>query len=145
VLPWPGEQLLGAPAERALLPLRERDLDGAGGKRVSTESASWDLFAGVGAARVESTNDSSACGAELRLGQEPSHEVSESTMAKPRVVLRPGGSGLGTRLMLDASLATAISGAWTLNTGLLVRDASRRSAGQERPDTLLAFGFGCTF
>jgi hypothetical protein len=77
--------------------------------------------------------------------EQSSHEISESTTAKQRVVLRPGGSGLGTLVTLDASLATAISGAWTLNTGLLVRYASRPAAGQERTDTLLTFGFGHMF
>ena len=115
---------------------------GLGYKLVRSEATSWDVFTGAGYARVEYTDDRSASGGELLFGEESSHKLSESTTAKQRFVFRPGRGELGKLATFDASLATAIMGGWTLNTGLGVRYASKPAPGLKSTDTLLTVGFG---
>ncbi|MEO8280573.1 MAG: DUF481 domain-containing protein [Ideonella sp.] len=48
----------------------------------------------------------------------------------------------GNRATFDATVATAISGGWTLNTGFSVRYDSKVAPGLKNTDTLLTAGFG---
>jgi putative salt-induced outer membrane protein len=115
---------------------------GVGYKVIRTAATTFDVFAGVGYSNVKFTNNTSASGAELLIGEESTHKLSDTTTAKQRLVFRPGQGDLGTLTTFDAGLATAISGGWTLNTGLSVRSASKVPAGVKRTDTLITVGFG---
>ena len=115
---------------------------GVGYKLIRTQRTSWDVFGGVGYSGTKFTDDTSRNGAELLLGEESSHKLSETTTVKQRLVAYPGTSRIGTRATFDAGLATAISGGWTLNVGLAARYASKVALGLKKSDTLLTFGFG---
>jgi len=115
---------------------------GVGYKLIRDSTTTFDVFTGIGYASVKFTDNTSASGVELLFGEESSHKLSESTTAKQRFVLRPGRGGLGNLATFDASLSTAISGAWSLNTGLAVRYASKVAVGLKSTDTLLTVGFG---
>jgi putative salt-induced outer membrane protein len=118
---------------------------GAGYKIIRTAETTFDVFAGVGYSKVKFTDDSSANGAELMIGEESTHKLSDTTTFKQRLEFRPGQGDLGNLATFDASLATAISGAWTLNTGLAVRYASEVAPGLKSTDTLVTVGFGYKF
>ena len=118
---------------------------GVGYKLVRTDQMSWDVFGGLGYSDTEFTDGTKRNGAELLLGEESSHKLGESTTVKQRLVVYPGGSEVGTRATFDAGLATAISGGWTLNTGLSYRYASKVAAGLKKSDTLWTVGFGYKF
>ncbi len=115
---------------------------GVGYKVVRTPVTSWDVFGGLGYSGSRFTDGSTRNGPVLLLGEESSHKLSESTSVKQRLVVYPGASRVGTRVNFDAGLATAISGGWTLNTGLAYRYASKVAPGLKKADTLLTFGFG---
>jgi putative salt-induced outer membrane protein len=115
---------------------------GAGYHVFSNADTLFDVYAGVGAARVSYTNGETIGGAELLFGETSTHRLSSTTSFKQRLEIRPGGNGLGTLSTFDATLATAISGAWTLNTGLQVRHATEVPAGRKSTDTILTVGFG---
>jgi putative salt-induced outer membrane protein len=118
---------------------------GVGYKLVRTDTMSWDVFGGLGYSDTEFTDGTQRNGAELLLGEESSHKLGESTTVKQRLVIYPGGSEVGTRATFDAGLATAISGGWTLNTGLSYRYASKVAVGLKKADTLWTVGFGYKF
>ena len=119
------------------------DINGGAGYRViRSPDTSFDVFGGVGYAKTSFTNGRTRKGAELLLGEESSHKLSDTSTFKQRLVYYPGASDLGNRATFDASLATAIVGGWTLNTGLAVRYASKVEPGLKSTDTLLTVGFG---
>jgi putative salt-induced outer membrane protein len=118
---------------------------GLGYKLVRTPVTTFDVFAGVGYANNKFTDGTSTDGAELLLGEESTHKLGESSTFKQRLVLRPGQGDLGNLVTFDAGLATAISGGWTLNTGLSVRYASKPAAGLKSTDSLVTVGFGYKF
>ena len=115
---------------------------GMGFKLVRSNTASLDLFGGVGYSSTSFTDNTKRKGAELLLGEEGSYKLSETTSVKQRLVVYPGESDIGTRVTFDTSLVTAISGGWTLNTGLGVRHAGKVPAGQKKTDSLVTVGFG---
>ncbi|MDM0111200.1 DUF481 domain-containing protein [Variovorax sp. J22R133] len=115
---------------------------GAGYHVIRNADMLFDVYAGVGAARVAYTNGVTHSGGELLFGETSTHRLSSSTSFKQRLEIRPGGSGLGTLTTFDAGLSTAIAGAWTLNTGLQIRHATEVPAGRKTTDTLLTVGFG---
>ena len=118
---------------------------GLGYHLLKDDVTSWDVFSGVGYTATHFTDGSNANGAQVLLGEESSHKVSETTTLKQRLVYYPGGGDLGNRATFDTSLATTISGAWTLNAGLASRYASRVPVGTKKTDNLLTFGFGYKF
>ncbi|TDM05527.1 MAG: hypothetical protein C4K60_12255 [Ideonella sp. MAG2] len=115
---------------------------GLGYRWVRSATAQVDVFGGVGYSDSTYTNNTSADGAELILGEEGSYKLSASTTIKQRLVFYPGLGDLGNRATFDAGVATAISGGWTLNTGLAWRYNSEPAAGMKKTDTLLTVGFG---
>jgi putative salt-induced outer membrane protein len=115
---------------------------GLGYKVIRTAATTFDVFGGVGYSGVKFTDTTSAKGAELVLGEESTHKLSDTTTAKQRLVVRPGQTDLGTLTTFDAGLATAISGGWTLNTGVSVRSASKVAVGVKSTDSLITVGFG---
>lgn len=118
---------------------------GVGYRLVRTDTMSWDVFGGAGYSDTKFTDGSKRNGMELVLGEESSHKLGESTTAKQRLVVYPGESEVGTRATFDAGLAMAISGGWTLNTGLSYHYASKVAAGLKKSDTLWTVGFGYKF
>ncbi len=118
---------------------------GIGYKVIRNETTSFDLFTGVGYSGVEYTDGSEANGVELLLGEESVHRLGESTTFRQRFVFRPGQGDLGNFSTFNAGLATAITGAWTLNLGLQVQYASKVPVGVETTDTLFTAGFGYKF
>jgi putative salt-induced outer membrane protein len=118
---------------------------GLGYKLVRTAETTWDLFGGVGYDDVRFTGGVHQSGAAFLLGEESTHKLSATTSAKQRLAVYPGTGALGNRVTFDAGLATAITGGWTLNTGLTARYASKVPAGVKSTDTLLTFGFGYKF
>jgi putative salt-induced outer membrane protein len=115
---------------------------GLGYKVIRTATTTFDVFAGLGYSGVKFTNNTSANGVELLIGEESTHKLSDTTTAKQRLVIRPGQGDLGNLTTFDAGLATAIAGGWTLNTGLSIRSASKVAPGLKSTDTLVTVGFG---
>jgi len=118
---------------------------GAGYKLIRTAATSFDIFGGVGYASVHFTNNTSANGSELLLGEESTHKLSDTTTVRQRFEYRPGQGGLGNLATFSASMATAISGGWTLNVGMSSQYASIVPKGSKSTDTLLTVGFGYKF
>jgi putative salt-induced outer membrane protein len=115
---------------------------GLGYRVLRSPTVSWDLFAGLGYSGSDYTDGSTREGAELMLGEESAHKLSDSMTFKQRFVLYPGQSSVGVRSTFDAGLAWAVSGGWTLNLGAGMRYASKVPAGFKKTDTLLTMGFG---
>ncbi len=118
---------------------------GVGYKLIRNPTTSFDVFAGVGYSGVEFTDDSSANGGQLVLGEESSHKIAESSTFNQRFTYRPGQSDLGDLATFTAGWATAITGAWTINVGLAAQWASVVPAGSKSTDALLTVGFGYKF
>lgn len=118
---------------------------GVGYHVVKNDTNSWDVFGGLGYTDTRFTDGSKANGAQVLLGEESSHKLSETTTLKQRLVYYPDGDELGDRATFDAGLATTISGGWTLNAGLSSRYAGRVPAGTKKTDNLLTVGFGYKF
>lgn len=115
---------------------------GAGWHLLRQPDTSWDLFTGVGYTDTAFTDGNTRVGAEWLLGQESAHKLGQATSLKQRFVVYTGGSDTGQRASFDATLATAVLGGWTLNTGLVLRYASKVTPGLKKHDSLLTFGFG---
>ncbi len=118
---------------------------GLGYKVIRTETTTFDVFGGLGYSSAKYTNGSSGKGATALLGEESTHKLNESTSFKQRFEFHPGAKNIGNLATLDAGLATAITGGWTLNTGLAVRYASKVPAALKSTDSLLTVGFGYKF
>ncbi|MFG6416390.1 YdiY family protein [Roseateles sp. DC23W] len=118
---------------------------GVGYHVVKSDTHSWDVFGGLGYSDTRFTDGSQANGAQVLLGEESSHKVSETTSLRQRFVYYPHGGELDDRATFDAGLATTISGGWTLNAGLSSRYAGRVPAGTKKTDNLLTMGFGYKF
>ena len=118
---------------------------GSGYHLISNPDTTFDVFGGVGYASTDFTTGQTRNGAELLVGEESTHRLGDANTFKQRLVYYPGTSELGNRATFDASLATTITGAWTLNTGVAVRYASRVAPGLKNTDSLLTVGFGYKF
>ena len=118
---------------------------GLGYKVIHDATTTFDVFGGLGWSQAKFTDGTTGKGATALLGEESTHKLSESTTFKQRVEFHPGASDIGNLATLDAGLATAISGSWTLNTGLTVHYASKVPEGLKKTDSLLTVGFGYKF
>ena len=118
---------------------------GLGYKVLHDATTTFDVFGGLGWSHAKFVDGSTAQGATALLGEESTHKLSDTTTFKQRVEFHPGAHDIGNLATLDAGLATAISGGWTLNTGLQVHYASKVPAGLEKTDSLLTVGFGYKF
>jgi putative salt-induced outer membrane protein len=118
---------------------------GVGYHLLKNDTDSWDAFSGLSYTDTRYTDGSKANGAQVLVGEESSHKLSETTTLKQRLVYYPGGGELDDRATFDAGLATTIRGGWTLNVGLSSRYASRVPAGTKKTDNLLTVGFGYKF
>jgi putative salt-induced outer membrane protein len=118
---------------------------GVGRHMLQNDESAWDLFAGVGHAETRFTDGSRRAGVEWLFGEESTHKLGASTSFKQRLVLYPGGDEIGDRATFDASLAAAIVGGWTFNTGLALRHTNQVPPGTPKTERLLTFGFGYKF
>ncbi len=118
---------------------------GLGYKVIHDATTTFDVFGGLGWSHAKFTNGTTGKGATALLGEESTHKLSDTTTFKQRVEFHPGTHDIGNLATLDAGLATAISGGWTLNTGLTVHYASKVPAGLKSTDSLLTVGFGYKF
>lgn len=122
------------------------DLDsGLGYKVVAGATTTFDLFAGLGWSSARFVDGMAGNGPTGLVGEESTHKLSDATTFKQRVEFHPGVHALGNLATLDASVATAIAGGWTLDTALAVRYASKVPAGVRSTDALLTVGFGYQF
>ena len=122
------------------------DLDGGLGYKVVHDAAtSFDVFAGLGWSSAKFVDGTTGKGATALVGEESTHKLGDTTTFKQRAEFHPGARAVGNLATFDASVATAISGGWTLNTALSVRYASKVPAGLKSTDTLLTVGFGYKF
>jgi putative salt-induced outer membrane protein len=120
---------------------------GAGYKVINTDSTSFDVFVGLGYSTTSfgptiPPSVSMQKGFEVLLGEESSHQLSETTSVKQRFVYYPNNGKLDTRSTLDMSLATVVAKGWTMNTGLAMSYYSKPSVKFKKTNTLLTFGFG---
>ena len=120
---------------------------GAGYKVINTDITSFDLFVGLGYSNTSfgATIPPSVQGQkgfEVLFGEESSHQLSTNTSVKQRFVYYPNNSKLGTRSILDMSLATVVADGWTMNAGLAMSYYSKPSAKFKKTNSLITFGFG---
>lgn len=120
---------------------------GAGYKVINSDVTSFDLFTGLGYSQtnfgrtIPPTTDTRQ-GFEILLGEESSHQLSETSSIKQRFVYYPNTSKLGTRSTLDISLATVVADGWTMNAGLAMTYYSKPSEKYKKTNSLITFGFG---
>lgn len=118
---------------------------GLGYHVVATKENSFDLFGGVGVTREEFTNASRNF-SEVILGEESSHQITESTSFKQRLAVYPNLKDSGEyRANFDATLATALSAGWNFNVTLANRYVSNPQPGLKSTDTLLLIGVASKF
>lgn len=118
---------------------------GLGRHMVRNDDLSFDLFAGVGYSRSGFKTGEVRKGPEFTLGEESTHRINQLTSFKQRLVLYPGPASVGSRATLDATLATTLVGAWTLNAGGAWRYTSKVPPGVVKSDSLLTLGLGYKF
>lgn len=118
---------------------------GAGWYLLREDSEQFKLFAGAGWSESRFTDGSRRNGLGLLLGEESSHQLSESAQFKQRLEILPSDDELGLRVRFDSSLSTAIARGWTFNAGLSLRYTERVPLGESKQERLLTFGFGRRF
>jgi len=118
---------------------------GLGYKLIHDATTTLDVFGGLGWSHAKFIDGTTGKGATALLGEESTHKLSDTTTFKQRAEFHPGAHDIGNVATLDAGLATAISGGWTLNTGLTVHYASKVPAGLKSTDSLMTVGFGYKF
>ena len=118
---------------------------GLGYHVVATKETTFDIFGGLGATREEFTT-SSRNFTEVILGEESSHQITESTAFKQRLAIYPNLKDSGEyRGTFDATLATALSAGWNFNVTLSNRYVSNPQPGLKSSDTLLLVGVASKF
>jgi putative salt-induced outer membrane protein len=118
---------------------------GLGVHVVRNDSHNFDLFGGVGYTDTRFVDDTSERGAQLVLGQESKHKLTDTTTLNQRLTYYSKAGDLGARVNFDAGLATQIAGGWTLNAGLSSRYNSEVPEHLKKTDNLLTVGFGYKF
>lgn len=127
---------------------------GIGYHVIKRETTTWDVFAGLGythdsyrEARLVADRVRSSFGyAELLLGEESTHKLTDTTSFKQRLVVYPNLTESGEfRATFDAGLAVAISSTMSLNVTLGHRYVSDPGLGVKKADTLLVTGISVKF
>jgi putative salt-induced outer membrane protein len=152
---WFGFGALDAERDKiALLNLRTNLGAGLGYHVIKNDSTVFDVFAGAGytmdrydAPRiVDGENRSKYNYANLLLGEESTHKLSDTMSAKQKFVLYPNLSNSGEyRAQFDAGLAVAMSKNMNLNVGFAARINSDPGPGVKKTDTLLTTGISVKF
>lgn len=115
---------------------------GTGYHLVKTDRNTFDVIAGVGYTDARFSDGERQNGIEGMVGEESTHKLGESATFKQRFAYFPGTGSIDSRATFDATLTAAITGGWTVNTGLAVRHNSDVAPGLKKTDSLLTFGFG---
>ncbi len=122
---------------------------GVGYHVIKSEQTTWDVFGGVGYvhdsfqdARLVAGEVRSTYGrAELVLGEESTHRLTETTSFKQRLVIFPNMSDTGEfRSVFDAGLAVAIDKTLSMTVTLAHRYNSDPGLGLSSSDTLFIVG-----
>jgi putative salt-induced outer membrane protein len=138
----------------ARLKLRSAYGAGLGLHWIKTETTTLDVFGGVGytmdryeeAREIDNALRERYNYANLLLGEESTHKLTESTSFKQRLVLYPNLKDRGEyRAQWDAGLSVAMTQAMSLNVGLALRHNSEPGPGVKRTDTLLTTGVSVKF
>lgn len=127
---------------------------GLGYKLVDETARSFSVFAGLGYTADRYTVEREVDGAQRRrysyagllLGEESTHDFSESVSARQRLVLLPNLRNDGQyRAEFDSSLSVAMTSSLSLNVGFGLRFNSEPGLAQRRVDTLLSTGVAMKF
>lgn len=138
----------------AELKLRSLLSAGLGWHVVKQPNTTFDLFGGVGYTSDKYLTPLTIDGASRRsysygsliLGEESTHQLSETTAFKQRLVVVPNLKNSGEyRANLDAGLAVAMSKTLNLTVGLAAAYNSDPGAGRKSTDTLLTTGIAVKF
>ena len=114
-----------------------------------SDTLTWDVFTGIGYTHdryIEATDVGGATRtswgyAELLVGQESNHQISDTSTFRQRFVVYPNMSESGEfRAQLDAGLAVAINDRMSLTATLTYRYNSDPGAGFEKDDLLFVTG-----
>jgi len=118
---------------------------GAGYKVLRSETSTFDLFVGVGDTSNRFTDGSSAEGLQALFGEESTHKISPTTSLRQRLAVRGGAGDVGSLTTFDSTLATKLTGDWTLNSGFQARRTGNAPAGVKATTSLLTVGLGYKF
>jgi putative salt-induced outer membrane protein len=122
---------------------------GLGYHVLNTADTLFDVFGGIGY-NIESFDLPAPAdkhkSAELILGEESNHKLSDASAFKQRLTLYPNLKDSGEyRAVLDAGFTTAIAGGWNLNVGLSDRYNSQAPLGAKKNDMLFTTGVSSKF
>jgi putative salt-induced outer membrane protein len=140
--------------EIALLKLRTAYGTGLGLHWIKTETTTFDVFGGLGYTMdrydepriVDGELRSRYNYANLLLGEESTHKLTDNTSFKQRLVVYPNLEDRGEyRAQWDAGLSVAMTQTISLNVGLAMRHNSDPGPGVKRTDTLLTTGVSVKF
>ena len=114
---------------------------GLGYHLIKSESTSFDVFAGAAYNHLNRYDGQNFRGAELLLGEESTHKISESTTLRQKLVVYPSLKDTGEfRASFDAGITTAIIGGWNLTVTLSDRYDSKPPPNIRRNDFLVFTG-----
>ena len=129
----------------AFLDLRSAIYVGAGYHVIAAPTTTFDVFGGLGYGRSKYDFFETLSGAEVMLGEESAHKLSETTTFKQRLAVYPSlKSERGYRATFDAGLAVAMGAGWTVNVGGSVRHSNKVYTAK-KTETLLTVGLGYKF
>lgn len=127
------------------LDLRAAGYLGAGYHVIATPVTTFDVFAGIGYNHFKYKGVGSDGAAELMIGEESAHKLSDSTTFKQRLAIFPStDTDFGYRTQFDAGLGVAMSSAWNLNVTATARYANKVFV-VKKTETLLTVGVGYKF
>lgn len=133
----------------ANLSLRSSVAGGLGYHVIRTDDLTWDVFAGLGYTRDSYVDRTAFDGrmrsswgyAEVLLGEESNHQLTETASFRQRLVVYPNLSDSGEfRAQFDAGLAVAMSSRMSLTATLAYRYASLPGDGLKKGDVLFVTG-----
>lgn len=138
----------------ANLALRSMLSAGMGWHVIKSPSTTFDVLGGLGYT-VDQYRDPMLVAGELRddynyvslpLGEESTHQLTETTSAKQRLLVVPNLEDTGEyRATWDAGLAVAINKSLSLNLGLSLQYNSDPGPGRKTTDTLFTTGISVKF
>lgn len=136
------------------LKLRGQLNGGLGWHVIKSPQTTFDVFGGVGytsdkyysAMLIDGAVRGSYDYANLLLGEESTHKLTESTSAKQRLIVAPNISNRGEyRANWDGGVAVAINKTMNLTVGLAVAYNSEPGPGRKTTDTLFTTGISVKF
>ncbi|TAG48976.1 MAG: DUF481 domain-containing protein [Betaproteobacteria bacterium] len=128
-----------------LLDLRAAAYVGLGYHVIATPVTTFDVFGGVGYNHYKYKGLGSDGAAELMLGEESAHKLSDTTTFKQKLVVYPSfDSDLGYRATWDATVGVAMGGGWNMNLGAGIKYANKVYVAK-KTESLLTVGFGYKF